>query len=340
MLRRNLQRIFTCGQKQECGLQDQGQQVQEQQDELVETVLEAFEKFHDFRKVDKTLSSMVQDSAHPRQSLQTIASSIFHGDFDENVGDKDSNLGSEDSNLGSEDSNLGSEDSNLAFDPNPTEREVLEEIVYSPHYNQHIASPLENTGKILERILIKLAHDERITLTSRSATIVILESLIETLPKEAKKIFFEKQNQKNEANVTAKVNLLSESILCCCRRSPSKNDYDNIIRPSINNVMKAMKSKVEAKSAQSIINANRLTLRESGLEPKQNFQNIAATLSLKNVLGCMLRDTEFALLIKNNQMEKNDYTKSLAPVLENDTGTSPLYLSLIPCINLPHSWWL
>ena len=222
MLRRNLQRIFTCGQKQECGLQDQGQQVQEQQDELVETVLEAFEKFHDFRKVDKTLSSMVQDSAHPRQSLQTIASSIFHGDFDENVGDKDSNLGSEDSNL-------GSEDSNLAFDPNPTEREVLEEIVYSPHYNQHIASPLENTGKILGRILIKLAHDERITLTSRSATIVILESLIETLPKE-------KQNQKNEANVTAKVNLLSESILCCCRRSPSKNDYDNIIRPSINHL--------------------------------------------------------------------------------------------------------
>ena len=44
MLRRNLQRIFTCGQKQECGLQDQGQQVQEQQDELVETVLEVFEK--------------------------------------------------------------------------------------------------------------------------------------------------------------------------------------------------------------------------------------------------------------------------------------------------------
>ena len=154
MLRRNLQRIFTCGQKQECGLQDQGQQVQEQQDELVETVLEAFEKFHDFRKVDKTLSSMVQDSAHPRQSLQTIASSIFHGDFDENVGDKDSNLGSEDSNL-------GSEDSNLAFDPNPTEREVLEEIVYSPHYNQHIASPLENTGKILGRILIKQAKQDR-----------------------------------------------------------------------------------------------------------------------------------------------------------------------------------
>ena len=32
MLRRNLQRIFTCGQKQERDLQDQGQQVQEQQD--------------------------------------------------------------------------------------------------------------------------------------------------------------------------------------------------------------------------------------------------------------------------------------------------------------------
>ena len=32
MLRCNLQRIFTCGQKQERGLQDQGQQVQEQQD--------------------------------------------------------------------------------------------------------------------------------------------------------------------------------------------------------------------------------------------------------------------------------------------------------------------
>ena len=149
MWRRNLQRIFTCGQKQERGLQDQGQQVQEQQDKWVETVLEAFEKFHDFRKVDKTLS-MVQDSAHPRQSLQTIASSIFHGDFDENVSVEDSNLGSEDSNLG--------------FDPNPTERELFEEIVYSPHYNQHIASPLENTGKILGRILIKLAHDERITL--------------------------------------------------------------------------------------------------------------------------------------------------------------------------------
>ena len=86
---------------------------------------------------------MVQDSAHPRQSLQTIASSIFHGDFDENVSVEDSNLG---------------------FDPNPTERELFEEIVYSPHYNQHIASPLENTGKILGRILIKLAHDERITL--------------------------------------------------------------------------------------------------------------------------------------------------------------------------------
>lgn len=92
------------------------------------------------------------------QSLQTIASSIFHGDFDENVSVEDSNLGSEDSNLG--------------FDPNPTERELFEEIVYSPQYNQDIASPLENTGKILGRILIKLAHDERITLTSRSATVV------------------------------------------------------------------------------------------------------------------------------------------------------------------------
>ena len=53
MLRRNLQRIFTCGQKQERGLQDQGQQVQEQQDKLVETVLEAFEKFHDFKRLIK-----------------------------------------------------------------------------------------------------------------------------------------------------------------------------------------------------------------------------------------------------------------------------------------------
>ena len=130
-----------------------------------------------------------------------------------------------------------------------------------------------------------------------------------------------------------KINLLSECILCCTRKGTSKQDYDDIIRPSINQVVKEMKSKVKAKSSRFIVDGNRKTLKVLGLEPKGNIEHIAATLSLKNVVAIMLQEKEFALVIKNNQMKKNNYTESLASEIDGDDGTSTLYVSLIACID-------
>ena len=146
-------------------------------------------------------------------------------------------------------------------------------------------------------------------------------------------IFFEKQYQKYEDKIMEKINLLSECILCCTREGASKQDYDDIIRPSINQVVKEMKSKVKAKSSRFSIDGNRNTLKVLGLEPKGNIEHIAATLSLKKVVAIMLQEKEFALVIKNNQMKKNNYTESLASEIDWDNGTSTLYVSLIACLD-------